>query len=185
MHRRALVLMSGGIDSALCAHLLKSEGFDVAGIFVDYGQPAAAQERKAAVAIASRLAITLEVLELSGSQVGASGEVPGRNTFLLAAATLATGNQSTLLAIGIHAGTSYFDCSPAFMESARRLLAECSQGKVQVVAPLLHLSKAEVFRLVEQVGLDIADTYSCETGATPVCGKCASCLDREILYARV
>lgn len=175
---RCLVLLSGGIDSAVCVHLLQSKGTEVSACFVDYGQPAALQEAKAVRALTEHFGIKLQVAKLSTNRSFADGEVLGRNAFLVFTALMAFPLQTGQLVLGIHEGTPYYDCSPAFVTSLQVLLAEHTDGKVRLNAPLIHWTKAEIFEYSLRVGLPIKKTYSCEAGSDPPCGTCLSCLDR-------
>jgi 7-cyano-7-deazaguanine synthase len=110
----ATVLMSGGIDSAACAHFLRSSGMSVDGLFIDHGQAAAEPEAKAVAALAGHLGIAVRKAGLMGSHSFGAGELLGRNAFLIFTALLLSGGRSGLLGLGLHAGTPYYDCSEAF-----------------------------------------------------------------------
>ncbi len=182
VHQRAVVLLSGGIDSFACAHFLLTRQFAVSGLFVDFGQPAAAPEAAAAKRVCDWLGIENSVIRIGSAQYGSfeAGEIPARNLALLASATLLT-RGSRLIALGIHAGTDYFDCSPVFLEQANRLIAECTSGTVSVVAPFLHWTKQHVVTYAQSEQLDLGLSYSCERGTVPPCGTCLSCRDRKAL----
>ena len=177
----ATVLLSGGIDSAACAHLLRARGHDVGGFFVDYGQAAANPEECAAKSIASQIGIPLGVYRVLGGPYFTPGELIGRNAFLLLSAVLLAPNKSGLVAIGVHAGTTYYDCSFAFIEKMGRLISEHTDGTLQLLAPFLKWNKKDVFDYFAKSGIPLELTYSCEAGVVPPCGRCASCRDRRIL----
>jgi 7-cyano-7-deazaguanine synthase len=178
---QATVLLSGGIDSAACAHFLRSRGFLVEGIFIDYGQAAACREADAVQAIASHLAIPVRRVSFSGAETYGSGELVGRNAFLLFAALFVTRGRAGILAVGLHSGSPYYDCSETFVETIGRLIAEHTDGQVSVLAPFLGWTKAEVYDYFVAANLPISATYSCENGTMPICGICASCCDRKRL----
>jgi 7-cyano-7-deazaguanine synthase len=177
----ATVLMSGGLDSAACAQLLREQGFSVQGIFVDYGQAAGARELSAATALARHLQIDLTQISVVGLSASSAGELVGRNSMLLFLVLFAGSGQPGLIALGIHAGSNYFDCSDHFLKEIRRLVSEHTDGRVSIVAPFIDWSKREIFDYACSKGLPVELTYSCETGSTPVCGICASCRDRKAL----
>lgn len=177
---QATVLLSGGIDSAACAHLLKKDGYSVGGLFVDFGQASAQREKRAAIAVSEWLSIPMRVLEIAQDQRFGAGEIPGRNAFLVFSALAVCRCHDGLLAIGIHAGTGYFDCSPSFIERVMPLVEECTNGRASVVAPFLHWTKDEVYSYFLSAELPLNRTYSCEAGDEP-CGVCASCRDRKRL----
>ncbi len=176
--KNATVLLSGGIDSASCAHLLQAQGFNVRGLFADFGQAAASMERQAIQAIGAKLEIEVETISASASTQFGTGELVGRNSFLIFSAILLGGCQDGLVVLGIHSGTSYFDCSPAFINRIDPLVRECSNGKIAVSSPFLTWSKSDVYSYFRTSGIPLALTYSCEAGTSPPCGTCASCGDR-------
>lgn len=179
--RHATVLMSGGIDSAACAAFFATQGIAVSALFVDHGQSAATQERTAVRSLAAALGIDVQELAFTGAAPSGSGELIGRNAFLVFAALFATRAQTSLIALGLHAGTPYYDCSPAFLDVINRAVAEHTDNLVQVVAPFVEWTKRDVYDYFIQAGLPIEKTYSCETGGESPCGSCASCLDRKAL----
>lgn len=180
--RRAVVLLSGGIDSFACARFLIRNQFSVSGVFIDFGQAAAAHESVAAARVSKWLGIESSAIRIESEQRSSfgAGEVPSRNLALLAVATLLT-HGPRVVALGLHAGTEYFDCSPLFLTQADRLLVECTGGTVSVVAPFLQWTKEEVIAYAQSEDLDLSLTYSCERGAVPPCGRCLSCQDRKTL----
>lgn len=178
---QATVLMSGGLDSTACAHFLIRNGVRVRGLFIGHGQAAAQRETVASRAIAEFLSIPLDVRQLSGGTSFGAGEIIGRNAMLIFSALFTTQGHSNLLALGVHAGTPYFDCSEAFFSLAARLVHEITDGKTSLVTPFLSWTKQDVFAYFCKAGLPFDLTYSCELGSYPTCGRCASCLDREAL----
>jgi 7-cyano-7-deazaguanine synthase len=178
---KATVLMSGGIDSAACAHHFLSQDLAVAGLFVDYGQAAAQQEGVAATAMAGHLGISLSRLKLTGAPPFGPGELLGRNSFLIFAALFVTGRGPGILSLGLHAGTPYYDCSEAFVASVGKLVAEHTDGSVSLATPFINWSKSDVYDYFVAANLPLRATYSCEAGTQPTCGVCASCRDREAL----
>lgn len=151
------------------------------GLFLTYGQAASIQESRAATDVARHLGIKLSELVVTGGGSFAVGELTGRNAFFIFAALLTERIQRGSIVLGIHAGTPYYDCSPAFVEATDRLVAEHTDGRVRLLAPLLAWSKPDVLAYCRKVGIPPAITYSCEAGTKPVCGQCASCRDRVAL----
>ncbi len=177
------VLLSGGMDSAACAHYFQKRGQLVRGIFVDYGQKAALPERNAAERLSALLGISLSTVQVKTPESFGTGEISGRNAFLVFCGLLVVGAQERLdaIALGIHAGTPYYDCSPAFLETIGRLVAEYTDGRTRVVAPFIDWTKQEVFEYCTEAGIPIEVSYSCEAGEMPPCGSCLSCRDRRML----
>ncbi len=166
-HTVATVLMSGGIDSTACAHFLREQGMRVRGLFIDHGQAAAAQEAIAVRAVASALEIEISSCKLSSAAKLGTGELVGRNSMLIFAGLFFDQCQPSILALGIHAGTEYFDCSPAFLQVAARLLSDQTDGRVSLVAPFSNWAKQDVIEYSVTAGLPLHLTYSCEAGRGP------------------
>lgn len=179
----ALVLLSGGIDSTACTHFLKSQGHSVETIFIDYGQASAEKELKASQKIASILSIPLKHISLISSVEKSSGEIKGRNAFLLLTALMEFEKESGLIGIGIHAGTPYFDCSNDFVKKMQVIFDDYTDGKCCIVAPFIDWTKQEIWNYCIQFALPIDVSYSCELGLQQPCGKCLSCKDLEKLNA--
>ena len=175
------VLLSGGMDSAACAHLLAAQGYAVRGIFVDFGQPARELETAAVNRLSHLLGIQTTTLRAQSPDGFGTGELVGRNAFLLTAAIFLGRVRHGLLAIGIHAGTPYYDCSPGFFDRLRILAEEHTNGRLTLVAPFLNWTKGQIYEYVLRSGLPVDATYSCESGTIPPCGSCASCCDRRAL----
>lgn len=173
---KATVLLSGGIDSSACAYFLKEKGFKVYGTFINYGQAAFVSELKAAQTISIELNIPLQVLEIKNSKFG-EGELIGRNAFLIMSAIFLGQAHEGILATGIHAGTSYYDCSKRFLSHMDRLIQEHTDSRLSLITPFIEISKEAVIDVFNESGINIFKTYSCESGNTP-CGVCQSCKDR-------
>lgn len=182
MKGKATVLLSGGIDSAACAHFLQSK-YDLLAVFVDYGQPALECEKEASSKIAKSLGIGLTWANFRVPIAIQIGEVPARNGILALLALSASTPDTAIVAMGLHSGTPYYDCSPAFAHSIDTLIREYSTGRTSFFAPFLNWTKAEVFQYCRLNHIDLSSTYSCEAGTLPPCGDCLSCRDRARFYA--
>jgi 7-cyano-7-deazaguanine synthase len=174
------VLLSGGVDSALVASLLCREGWSAEALWVDYDQPAAEAERVASRAIARHYGLGWHEAAVRGVHVPSRGEVPGRNDMLIATARACAPDLT--VAIGVHAGTPYTDCSTQWLDAWHRLLDVQHSGTVALLAPLVSLHKPQVLAMARECGVPFGLTHSCETGSEP-CGQCLSCLDRQAAIA--
>ena len=172
MSNRLIVLMSGGIDSAACASLMLRGGRSVTGLFVDYGQKARSPERESASQLSKFLNIPLKIVSAALDGPLATGELVGRNAFLIFVAIMSCQLREGSVALGINSGTTYYDCTPAFLDSVNRLVAEYTNGCAQVVTPFMGWSKRDVFECFLSAALPLDLTYSCEAGEVPPCGKC-------------
>ena len=181
MSKNAIVLLSGGIDSAACAWFLRDHGYSVRGLFVDYGQKAAPHERLGAEALSRLMQISLDCLSLNSSSEFGSGEITGRNAFLVFTALVTCRLHMGIIALGIHSGTTYYDCSTAFARSLDQSVAEHTDGRIRLSTPFVTWNKKNIFDYYRASGLPIELTYSCEKGHMPTCGTCLSCLDRRML----
>lgn len=190
MKPTAVVLLSGGMDSAVCLALARRDGYAVHTLSVDYGQRHAveleAARRVAAWADSeSHSVLTLDLRPFGGSSLTdlslpvpkeGLGEgvpntyVPARNTILLGLAlALAEVKGAQDIFIGVNAVdySGYPDCRPQFIEAFQKLAnlatkATTEDGKrVTIHAPLLHLSKAEIVRLGASLGVPFEKTTSC------------------------
>lgn len=175
---KTVVLLSGGIDSSCCIAFYQQAGLDVSGVFVDYGQPVREREEQSARAIAHYYSIPLHVVRSTGPAQISEGEIAGRNAFLVFAAFLHVPLQSVLIALGIHAGSPYYDCSAHFIGHLNALLSGYSDGRASVAAPFLEWSKKAVFDFCREAKVPVELTWSCEVGPLVPCGHCLSCEDR-------
>jgi len=146
-----------------CAAFYRGMNRPLCGIFVDYGQAASLHEAAAADAVARYLAMPLFVITVRGPRRKGDGEIPARNAFLACAAAMERPPSVLAIAIGVHAGTPYPDCSPAFVASAKELL-RLQSTPVDVLAPFLDWHKHDVIEYAVRRGLPIELTYSCESG---------------------
>ena len=174
-----LVLASGGVDSSTLLWLLTEQGMKPSALFVDYGQAAAESERAAVGGLCGELGVPLREVRYGGTRFGA-GEIRGRNAFLLHTALMEFPTRGGVVALGIHAGTGYGDCSPEFMEIMERSYEFHSGGAISPTAPFLHWTKQDVYQLAARLKVPTAQTHSCEASNLP-CGKCRSCQDRSLL----
>ena len=180
---RAWVLLSGGMDSATCLAFYLHAGFHVQCLHVDFGQLASRPESVASKRIAQHFDVLLTVLRWTPSTTHLRGEIVGRNAFLLAGASMEIGHRHGVLALGIHAGTRYYDCSPAFVTAMQVILDGYSGGRLRLGTPFLKWSKKEVVAYGRSEGVPFHLTYSCERNEKTPCGKCQSCRDRSDLDA--
>lgn len=179
-----VVLLSGGIDSASCAAFYRQLDHVVSGVFVDYGQPVREQEETSATAVAAHYKIPLTVIRCSGPPTNYAGEIAGRNALLVFAALLFRPLQREIVALGIHHGTTYYDCSKSFAEDMGRIVSGYTSGQVALGAPFLRWDKQMLVQFALRANVPVELTWSCEVGPTAACGKCLSCRDREKLNVR-
>lgn len=203
--KKAVILLSGGIDSTTCLALAKSQGFECYALSFNYGQRhnielAAAKKIAAHFAVKKHQIIQISYGELGGSaltefeiqvpEYQASEQipvtyVPARNTVFLA---MALGFAETLDASDIFIGVSsidyshYPDCRPEYIEAFQQLAALATKAgvngnAVHINSPLINLTKSDTIKLGTSLGVDYAMTISCyqATADGLACGTCDSC----------
>lgn len=200
--RRAVVLLSGGADSATTLALARRDGREAYCLTVDYGQRQrweidAAGALARAFSARRHLVLTLDAQLFGGSGLvdptSSSPYVPARNLIFLA---LALAWAEVVDAGELYIGTTpggHPDTRPAFLEAFERAAnigtrAGTERGMgVRIRAPLAHLVKADVIRLGLELGVDFALTRSCyfPTDAGEACGRCDACLPRLDAFAEL
>jgi 7-cyano-7-deazaguanine synthase len=181
---RVTVLLSGGIDSSTCLAYYLHERFHVDAVFVDYGHVAAKKELRAAKSICRHFRVPFRVVQLIGVSQKGPGLIVGRNAFLLCTTVLESDAGARTLAIGLHSGTRYRDCSPLFVRELQNVFDICTGGTIQIGVPFLKWTKPDVWALAKKMRIPVSLTYSCERGLKQPCGSCDSCSDLEMLRAR-
>ena len=178
-----LVLLSGGIDSSACLEFYREIGRPPAALFVNYGQAAARLEVDAARAVASYYTVPLIALTWTGRQLKHAGLIPGRNSFLISAAAMERPRSVSIIAIGVHAGTDYPDCSVSFLDAMQKVLSLSEDRAVHIAAPFGTWKKPDIIQYCRLRNVPLELTYSCERGTEPPCGICLSCKDRSSFLA--
>jgi 7-cyano-7-deazaguanine synthase len=198
-----VVLLSGGLDSMVCAALAREQGFAVLALTVDYGQRHRV-ELDAARAIAAELAerhiiLPIDLTAFGGSALTADIDVPkagleegipvtyvpARNTvFLSLALAWAEGAGARDLFVGVNAldYSGYPDCRPEFIAAFEALANQATKAGVEgdrftLHAPLQYMTKADIAREAARLGLDAGMSHSCYDPAEDggACGLCDAC----------
>lgn len=203
--RPAVVLLSGGLDSATTAALAREQGFDVHCLSVDYGQRhvaelAAAQRVAAALGARAHRVLHLDMNQFGGSALTDSSlavpvdgvqpgipitYVPARNTIMLSLALAwAEVLDASDIFVGVNAVdySGYPDCRPEFIRAFETLANLATKAAVEgrrlkLHAPLIDLSKADIIRNGQRLGVDYGLTVSCYQADAEgrACGVCDSC----------
>jgi 7-cyano-7-deazaguanine synthase len=201
----AIVLLSGGLDSATAAALARREGWTLHGLTVRYGQVHAVEIEAArrvatALGLARHVELDVDLRAFGGSALVGDGAipkdrgdapeipatyVPARNTVLLSLALAwaeVVGAERIVIGVNALDYSGYPDCRPEFIAAFEYLASLATRAGVegrplQVWAPLQHLSKAAIIRLGMELGLDYALTHSCYDPRPDgrPCGHCDSC----------
>ncbi|HUR41227.1 MAG TPA: 7-cyano-7-deazaguanine synthase QueC [Verrucomicrobiae bacterium] len=209
----AVVLLSGGLDSATTLALARRDGCELNALSVAYGQRHVTELKAAALVAKAFGATRHQTIEVNLDAVGGSAltdrrmavpespttgipvtYVPARNTLFLA---LALGWAEVLDARDIYIGVNavdysgYPDCRPAFIAAFEKLAAVATRAGVEggapfrIHTPLIELSKAEIIRKGAALGVDFAQTVSCYQADDEgrACGRCDSCRIRRDGFA--
>ena len=202
--QRAVVLLSGGMDSCVCA-ALAARDHDAAAVHVSYGQRTEEREREAFSAICDRLGIRKRLLVRNQALAAIGGSaltdsniavpeshvigkdipvtyVPFRNAHFLAVAV----SWAEVLGAGkIYIGaveqdsSGYPDCRPAYYQAFNQVVKlGTKEGRIEIVTPLIQLRKAEIIRLGLELGAPLDLTWSCYSREDRACGVCDSCVLR-------
>jgi 7-cyano-7-deazaguanine synthase len=206
--KKAVILLSGGLDSTTALYLAKSQGYEVYSMCFDYGQRHD-KELQCAKNVAEKAGVKEHILVKTN--MGAWGGsaltdknieipegdenrkdipityVPARNMIFLAyAASYAevVGAQDIFIGVSQVDFSGYVDCRQEFIESMENAINQgtvCAvvQGKkIKVQAPFMYMTKTEEVELGRSLGVDYSDTWTCYNGDELACGTCDSCLLR-------
>ena len=201
---RAVVLTSGGLDSATTLALARSQGFECYALSVAYGQRhaaelAAAERVAAALGAKEHRTMTVDLAHIGGSALTDPDisvpeqptrgipitYVPARNTIMLALAlawTEVLGGRDIFVGVHTLDYSGYPDCRPEFLRSFETLAGLATKAGVegaqfQVHAPLISMNKADIIRTGVRLGIDYSITVSCYQPDPDgrACGRCDSC----------
>ncbi len=201
---KAVVLLSGGLDSATCLAMAQADGLECHALSVDYGQRhrtelEAARRVARARGVNDHRVVRVDLTAIGGSALTEPAiavptelsegipvtYVPARNTvFLSLALGLAETLDARLLYVGANAVdySGYPDCRPAFVQAFQELARVATRTGVEgtpweVRAPLMHLTKADIICAGMRLGVDYAQTVSCYQADDQgrACGQCDSC----------
>ena len=206
--KKAIILLSGGLDSATVAAQAIADGYEAIALSFRYGQRherelLAARQVAAALGIQEHFIVDVNLAQWGGSaltdaniDVPTTGVqagdipityVPGRNTvFIAIALSLAEAKGADAIYLGINAVdySGYPDCRPDYLAAFQNLAALSSKVGVeghapQLVAPLVMDSKTDIVRRAKRLGVPIDLTWSCYQGGEVPCGVCDSCRIRD------
>ena len=204
--KKAVVLVSGGLDSVTALAIARASGFECYALSVDYGQRHRS-ELDAAKRVTGAAGVPLKVLPLDLRAIGGSAltddidvpetetsgipvtYVPARNTIMLSLALAwAEVLEANDIFIGVNAVdySGYPDCRPEFIEAYQRMArlatkAGVEGGEITIHTPLIDLTKAQIIRKGIELGVDYALTVSCYQADAEgrACGVCDSCRIRK------
>ena len=203
---KAVVLLSGGLDSATALAIARDQGYECFALSVDYGQRHRA-ELEAASRVAVAAGVPLKILPLDLRVIGGSAltddievpenetagipvtYVPARNTIMLSLALAyaeVLGADDIFIGVNAVDYSGYPDCRPEFIEAYQKMARIATKAGVEgaemsIHTPLIDLTKADIIREGARLGVDYSLTVSCyqADGEGRACGVCDSCRIRK------
>jgi len=206
---RAVVLLSGGMDSSVCAALAVRD-HEAAAVHISYGQRTEERERQSFLAVCQRLKIhdklmvRNEALRAIGGSALTDGSiavpeaeevghgvpvtyVPFRNAHFLSVAVSwaeVLGAEKVYIGAVEPDSSGYPDCRPAYYKAFNEVVkAGTKEGQIEIVTPLIAMRKAEIVRLGLELGAPFDLTWSCYSREDRACGICDSCVLRLRAFA--
>ena len=207
--QKAVVLLSGGMDSCVCAALAVRAG-DIAAVHVSYGQRTEARERESFLAVCERLGIHDKLIVQNDALRAIGGSaltdhsitvpeshaighdvpvtyVPFRNAHFLAVAVSwgeVLGAEKVYIGAVEQDSSGYPDCRPAYYEAFNQVVkAGTREGRIEIVTPLITMRKAGIVRLGLELNAPFDLTWSCYSRQDQACGVCDSCVLRLRAFA--
>lgn len=198
-NKKAVILLSGGIDSATTLYLARERGYKLSGLIFDYGQRHKKEIDSAKkIAVLNKIKYWVEKIDIGWTKSSltdlkikvatkrslGSNKIPltyvaGRNIiFLSYAASLADSILAKKIFIGVHIQdySGYPDCRPQFLKSFEKAINSGLKFKgVKIEAPLLNKNKQEIIKLGHKLGVPFGLTWSCYMGGRKPCLRCDSC----------
>jgi 7-cyano-7-deazaguanine synthase len=202
MNKKAICILSGGMDSTLASYLAKKDGYEIIAVHFNYGQRTQNRELKAFRDICADLGI-LEKYEIDipfFTQIGASAltdmnidvptggieagvpitYVPFRNgIFLSITAAIAEKEGASAMYIGVvqEDSSGYPDCTDLFISDMTKAINQGTKEEtnIEILTPLVHLSKAQIVQEAVKLNVPLEHTWSCYKEESEACGVCDSC----------
>ncbi len=200
--QKAVVILSGGMDSTTLLYDAIDQGYEVYALSFDYNQKHK-RELESAKATCLLLGVPHKVMDLSVLNELAPSSltrddwevpeghyadenmkqtvVPNRNMVMLSLATSYTiGLEANLLFYGAHSGDHdiYPDCRLEFVEQLGKTIEMCDWNTVTLQAPYINIDKGDIAIRGKELGVDYSKTWTCYKGRGKACGKCGSCVER-------
>jgi len=202
MKEKAVIILSGGMDSTTLLYDVKSLGFDTFALSFDYNQKHN-KELEYAKKTCKQLNVPHKILDLNilneiapscltrddwevpeGNYADENMKqtvVPNRNMVMISLATsYAIGIGAKYLFYGAHAGDHdiYPDCRKEFIDAMETAISLCDWNKVYFLAPYCDIDKGDIVIIGKKLGVDYSLTWTCYKGKEKACGKCGSCTER-------
>lgn len=199
---KAIAVVSGGMDSVTAAHLLSEQGYLVDVLAFNYGQRHS-KELLYSKMCADDLGSSFNIIDLSCTKWAFGGSaltddiqvpdghyaadnmratiVPNRNAVMLSIAySVAVLRNADAVCIGVHSGDHpiYPDCRPEFVAAFESAMIASTGRNIQLLAPFINKTKADIISCGSSIGVDYRKTWSCYRGLDLHCGTCGTCTER-------
>jgi 7-cyano-7-deazaguanine synthase len=201
-HRKCLVLLSGGIDSATLTYWLKRQGFAIEAVHFDYGQGQINGERECAMTIARKSDTLLHVIETalpsdsmknvlltqgSCAQISNAAAFGDVVCMCIMAATFALTHGFDSIALGVNVDNTkaHPPLNTVFFRTIEKLVSLWTGNKIRVLTPFLQKDKSSVMRIGAELDVPYADSWSCGINIEKHCGKCVECLARKRNFKKI
>ena len=200
--KKAIVLLSGGLDSATTLYYALKKGYQCGALIFDYGQRHI-RELRSAVAVAKSVSVAYRVLRIKLPWQGSSlldkkrklpanrkkftdipsTYVPARNIIFLSFALSyaeAVGAEAIFIGANVIDYSGYPDCRPEFFRAFEKVIRTGTRkNKIKIKAPLLKMSKVQILKLARKLNVPVEKTWSCYAGGRAPCGVCDACIIRQ------
>ena len=201
---KALVILSGGLDSTTCLYWAKKRYDEVETVSFDYGSKHNKRELSYAKKTCKKLGVKNTVIKLdfigkyfksdllkTGGKIPdgyytaksmKSTVVPFRNGIMMSiCAGFAESNNCDVIILGNHSGDHviYPDCRPEFIDAISKAIKNGTEKKIKVVSPFCNKTKTDIVKAGTKLGVDYTLTYSCYKGKKKHCGLCGTCTERK------
>lgn len=198
MARKAVVLLSGGIDSTTTLYYAKKHGYKCSALIFDYGQRHK-KEIRSAVKVAKAAKVFYQIIKINLPWQGSSllnlkakvpanrkinksipsTYVPGRNTIFISFAVSyaeAIGAQAIFIGANAIDFSGYPDCRPDYYKAIQKVITKGTKARnIKVLTPLINMTKSQIIRLGLKLAAPLYLTWSCYNGGKYPCGVCDSC----------
>lgn len=206
---KVIALTSGGLDSSVMLASLKASGHEVLSIAFDYGQrhrieldcaswqagfnsvPFTLVDMHFMARLIPGNALTDKTVNVpqthSENEAKHSTVVPNRNMIMMSLAVahgIAMGCDAVAYATHADDFAGYPDCRPEFVDAMNKAFQLCHWEPIELLSPLVHMSKAQIVEHGIELGVDFSHTYSCYKGGELHCGRCPTCLQRREAFHR-
>lgn len=178
IHPTVVLLASGGVDSTALLDFYLRKQDEVCCVHYQYGQANAESEKEAYQKVLSYYKVKGTTIDVGFRMKKYRDEVMCRNA-LFVFITASNVQTPARLALAIHEGTRYYDCTKTFVNDCQNMLDGYFAGTVRVETPFIDFSKRDIINYCKKFDVPTNLTYSCLRQNYVPCGRCSACIDNE------